>query len=72
MFTPNGQAVSSRNPHDLAAHGVEFPGRGLDDPQRPGIGDRRSERRSSDPAHGRLDDGRLDAEQARDAVVEGS
>ena len=53
---------------DLVAHLVEPSRRRLDDPERAGVRHRRRQLRAGDVAHGRLDDGVLDAQQLGDSV----
>ena len=69
MFTPK---AAGQVPHgaDLADEGVQLARGRLDDPQPTRRRDRRGQLRAGDPAHRRLDDGDLDAEQPGDAVVE--
>ena len=69
---PKGLVGELAHLQDFAAHGVEFPRRGFDDAERSGIGDRRGERRTGDPAHGSLHDGSFHTQHAGNAIVEGS
>jgi len=55
---------------DLELDLVELPRRGLDDPHRSRVRDRRGELRACDPSHRSLNDRDLDAQHATDAIVE--
>ena len=70
MFTPNGLSVRSRILRISSFTASSSPDEVSMMPMRAGVRDRRRELRARDPAHRRLHDRDLDAEQFGDAIAE--